>query len=100
MSLFLLMNKPDRGITFGIDGGNALGGAHIPYADGLVSRCCDKEIRVGWMPAELIHTVTMTSVVVFLHLGTDRGRLNRHLLISTLTATSQDKIRQDRNEKH
>lgn len=56
--------------TFGVDGGDALGGADVPYANGLVSGCCDEQIGVGRMPAELIHAVAMTSVVVFFHLKT------------------------------
>lgn len=54
--------------TFGADRGHAFGGPYVPDADGLVSWCGDEQIRVGGMPAQLIHTVSMPSVVVFLHL--------------------------------
>lgn len=54
--------------TFCVDGGDAFGGADIPDADGFISRSCDKQVRVGRVPAELIHAVPMTSVVVFFHL--------------------------------
>ena len=55
-------------LTFRIDSGDAFGGADVPYADGLVSGRCDEQIWVGRMPAELIHTVTVASVVVLFHL--------------------------------
>lgn len=61
----------NSGPTFRIDGGDALGGADVPYADGLVSGRRDEQIWVGWMPAELIHAVTVTSVVVLFHLRTE-----------------------------
>lgn len=57
-----------QGLTFGIDSGNALGGADVPDADGFVPRCRDEEVRVAGVPAELIHAVPMAPVVVLLHL--------------------------------
>lgn len=62
---------PAASTTFGVDGGDALGGAHVPDADGLVAGRCDEEVRVGGMPAELVHAVAVTSVVVLLHLPPD-----------------------------
>lgn len=59
-------------LTFCVDGGNAFGGTDIPYANGLVSRRRDEQIWVGRVPTELIHAVTMTSVVVFFYLETER----------------------------
>lgn len=60
--------------TFGVDGGDALGGADVPDADGLVARRRDKQIGIGRMPTELIYAVAVTPVVIFLHLG---GRVNQ-----------------------
>lgn len=57
--------------TFGVDSGDAFGGSDVPYPNGLVSRCCHKQIRVGGMPAELIHAVAVTSVIVFFNLDTE-----------------------------
>lgn len=63
--------SPAASATFGVDGGDALGGAHVPDADGLVAGRCDEEVRVGGMPAELVHAVAVASVVVLLHLPAD-----------------------------
>lgn len=63
-----------QGLTFGIDSGDALGGADIPDADGFVPRCRDKEVRVAGVPAELIHTVTMAPVIILLHLEGENSR--------------------------
>lgn len=57
-----------QSLTFGIDSGDALGGADVPDADGFVPGCCDKEVRVAGVPAELVHAVPMAPVVVLLHL--------------------------------
>lgn len=57
-----------QGLTFGIDSGDALGGADVPDADGFIPRCRNKEVRVAGVPAELIHAVPMAPVVVLLHL--------------------------------
>lgn len=54
-------------LPFGVDGGNALGGAHVPDADGFVPGRSDKEVGVAGMPAELIHAVTMAPVVVLFY---------------------------------
>lgn len=59
--------------TLCVDRCDAFGGAHVPYANGFVSRRSDEQIRVGWMPAQLINTVTMSSVVVLLHLEKDKN---------------------------
>lgn len=59
-------------LTFRVDGGDAFGGADVPDANGLVSGRCDEQVRVGRMPAQLIHTVAVTSVVVLFHLETVR----------------------------
>lgn len=55
-------------LTFGVDSGDALGGADIPDTDGFVPRRRDEEVRVAGVPTELIHTVPMAPVVVLLHL--------------------------------
>lgn len=62
-----------QGPTFGVDGGDALGGADVPYADGLVPGCRDEEVWVAGVPAELIHAVPVPPVVVLLHLGEEDG---------------------------
>lgn len=73
--------------TLRVDGGNAFGGAYIPDADGFVSGRRDEQIRVGGMPAELIHAVTVTSVVVLFHLQTNITCI-RHPSCATLQSTS------------
>lgn len=54
--------------TFCADRGHAFGSADVPDPDGFVSWRSDKQIRVGWVPTELINTVSMSSVVILLHL--------------------------------
>lgn len=71
--------------TFGVDSGNALGGSDVPDADGLVSGRGDKQVGVGWMPAELVYTVAVTSVVVLLHLpppGKKEDECRLHIILS------------------
>lgn len=62
-----------QGPTFGVDGGDALGGADVPDADGLVPGRRDEEVGVAGVPAELIHAVPVPPVVVLLHLGEEDG---------------------------
>lgn len=69
------MSKGRR--TFGVDSGDALGGSDVPYPNGLVSRRRHEQIRVGGMPAELIHAVAVASVVVLFNLDTE-ARLSSH----------------------
>lgn len=54
--------------TFRVDSGDAFGGADVPDTNGLVSGRRDEQVRVGRMPAQLIHAVAVTSVVVLFHL--------------------------------
>lgn len=63
-----MLAEQSRTGTFGVDGGDAFGGPDVPDPNGLVSRCRHEQIGVGGMPAELVHAVTVTSVVVFFHL--------------------------------
>lgn len=55
-------------LTFRVHSSDALGGPHIPDADGFVSRRRDKEVRVTGMPAQLVHAITMSAVIVFFDL--------------------------------
>jgi len=57
-----------QGLTFGVDRGDALGGADVPDADGFVPGRRHEEVGVAGVPAELIHAVPMAPVVVLLHL--------------------------------
>lgn len=68
----------EKNQTFGVDGGDAFGGSDIPYSNGLVSGCRHKQIGVGGMPAELIHAVTVSSVVVFFNLETRKTISVKH----------------------
>jgi len=55
-------------VTFRVHSGDAFCSPHIPDANGFISRCGDKKVRVAWMPAELVHAIPMSTVVVFLDL--------------------------------
>lgn len=55
-------------VTFSVHSGNAFRSPHIPDANGFVSRRSNKEIRVTWMPTELVHTIPMSPIIVFFDL--------------------------------
>ena len=56
-------------LTLRIDGSDAFGCADIPHPDRLVSWCGHKQVGVGWMPTQLVHTVSVAPVVILFDLG-------------------------------
>ena len=59
-------------LTLGVDGRDAFCRADVPHPDRLVSRRGHKQVGVGRMPTQLVHTVPMASVVILLNLETQR----------------------------
>lgn len=59
---------PRSEVTFSVHSSDAFGSPHIPDANGFVSRRCDEEVRVTWVPTQLVHTVAMAAVIVFFDL--------------------------------
>jgi len=72
------MWRSTASLTFGADGGDAFGRADVPHPDGLVPRCGHKQVRVGWMPTELVNTVVVASVVILFNLGEQNKGFNEN----------------------
>lgn len=70
--LFEILELSKSGVSEGVRGlsvhrlGNLTSG--IPYSDCFIAWCCYQQIRITWMPAQLINTLSMTFVVCFFSL--------------------------------
>lgn len=79
ISILLIFLLSLSEVTFGVHGSNAFGSPHIPDANSFVSRCSDKEVRITRMPTKLVHTISMSPIIVFFDLKVQNPDVTSHV---------------------